>query len=434
MSRTEPLADLNWCESQVVIKAILSNGTTLRLGSATLTNVPEEDSNFYSYDAKIIKDSELRLSITQGANQMTLEAENVDKALGLTINDLSSTLLGAKVVCSKVFAPIREADIRALAPAFWYRGDNIRDVRPNEIFTQWNDLSGNGRHATGQGVFKWKPFLGRNGVLFDTSTQMSVPGSFPVAQVFAVFKTPSNVFSSAGSILGSSPSAFGFVSADNAFASPLPTSVREQGVALTSPFDLDLSVPVLANIQTNSPGTTRSYIINSLAGVRTNFVLTELIGFDTALSAAEEQTVEHILADYYGLELPYSLTIAWERKVMLVGQISQADNSEGTVNIRLLSDTAPNVAFFGARPVQTHCPLPFKSLACGYVGALTTCNKVFDSVDGCAGRNRQHRFQGLVIRGELGTVIPGGIDTTVGDDGRFWPGEYYPEIERNRAV
>jgi hypothetical protein len=214
----------------VIIKALLANGVTLRLGSAKLTNVPEADATLHSYEAKIIQDSQVKISTTRTADQMSFEAENVDKELGLTINNVATVLVGAKVICSKVFA--------------------------------------------------------------------------------------------------------------------------ESGSA---------------------PG--------------------------------------HL----------------WESKVLLTGEIASIDNTEEVVSIKIVSDTAPGVAFIASRPVQAKCPLVFKGTACGYVGSLTTCNKLYESAGGCSGRTNTHRFGGVIIKGELPEIINGDVDTTVGNGDRHGPNTTYPD-------
>jgi len=47
------------------------------------------------------------------------------------------------------------------------------------------------------------------------------------------------------------------------------------------------------------------------------------------------------------------------------------------------------------RFIRTRCRWVFKSVQCGYVGVLTTCNKAFDDADGCLGRANQDRYGGF---------------------------------------
>lgn len=118
---------------------------------------------------------------------------------------------------------------------------------------------------------------------------------------------------------------------------------------------------------------------------------------------------------------------------MLDGEVAYLDADENIGTIKIVSDTAPNVAFISNRRVQSHCPLVFKGKACGYSGVLTTCNKLYEDAGGCSGRENQHRFGGIVIRGELSRPIPGGIDTEIEDYlNRYRNGELYPDLPDGR--
>lgn len=435
MSRSNPNVDLNWCESHVIIKAVLADGTVLRLGTATLANVLESDGNEYQYIAKLTKDSELRSSITQATNQLSVGAENVDKVLGLSINNINTVLSGAKVIASKVFSNAYNMNIGEYNPKLWFSARTIKNVAPNQIVNGWTNASDGEPNATGTAILRWAKIDGKNALEFNSARTMNITDNFPLAQVFAVFKLPETNFSDSGSILGSSVPAFKFSSGTNNFTSPLPSSVRANGTELSSPYSVpNLSTTQILNVKTSNPESIRSYSINNQDGVRMNFFLSELIGFTTLLSPQEEQTVEFILSNTYGIQLPYIPSRTWESKVLLVGEIAKAEIDEGTVDINIVSDIAPNVAFLANRPLQSHCPLVYKGRACGYSGPLATCNKLYDSIDGCSGRNNQHRFGGLVIKGELPSPIVGGIDTTIGIEGRFGTDEHFPTMPRNREV
>jgi hypothetical protein len=231
MPRTSPTdVDLSFCETHVAVRLELHDGTVYRMASATLNFIDEVDGQ-YNYVAHLMKDSDVKATLTTLADQANIAAQNVDRALGLTINDPSQTISNASVTLSKVF--------------------------------------------------------------------------------------------------------------------------KQTG------------------------GT-------------------------------------------------------WDRKVLLQGVVAHVDVDENLCEIKIVSDVAPNVAFISTRSVQEKCPLIFKGRACGYVGALTTCNKIFDSQDGCAGRERQFRFGGAKDKGELDRPIRGGIDTTIGEGGgttRFPEGgnRHYPD-------
>lgn len=431
--RSQPTANLQFCETHVLVRAKLTNGTTLRLGTATLSNVPEEDNNTYSYTAKLSRDSEVLMSTTQAANQMSVEAINVDKSLGLTINDINSSLEGAQILVSKVFANPQTMNMMDFSPKVWFDSQTIKDTLPERAFSEWPDSSGNNINAFGNAILEWRKLSGQNAVRFSSTEVMTIPGNFALAQIFLVFSSPNPTFISSGSIVGSPVPAFRFASGTTHFSNPLPVAVRDNGVNLLSPYTLsNLNNVHILNIKTNNPAAIRQYLINNQDNERLNFSLGELVGFTSTLSGQNEQFVENILANKYGVDLPYTLSRNWENKVLLVGQISEVNVDEGIVTLRIVSDTAPNVAFLANRPISSHCPLVFKGVRCGYTGPLTTCNKQYDSVDGCAGRQNQHRFGGIVMKGELPGPIIGDIDTTVGQGGRFSNGEHFPDGERNR--
>ncbi len=441
MARTDPATNLTLCESHVVVKATLSDGTILRLGSATLTNVIEEDSSGYSYVAKIIRDSQLKMSSTNAADQMSVGAENVDKELGLTINDQSKSLVGAKVICSKVFAEIEnEVDVLGYSPAAYFDAGKLgvtQNLSQDDAISTWEDLSGNlhNGNTTGSIFFKRRVINGRPSVLF-SDNDMTIDGVFPVAQVFAVFRSISSVFDR-GSIVGSNSFAnrlFGFQNETTQMEAPFPRSVRKNGADLSSPFDLgDITQPIILNVKTNNPTAVRQYFINNMEGLRTGFNLSELIMFGTDLSAEDEQHIESYLARKYGVTLPYVIPRTWDSKVLMHGEISNVEASSEEVTIKIVSDIAPNVAFIAGRPVQALCPLIFKGDRCLYSGPETTCNKLYISEGGCSGRNNQHHFGGAVIKGEVGVIVHGGIDTYIGDEERYNYYGHYPDPVSGRV-
>ncbi len=349
MSRTEPSVDLNFCESHVIIKAILANGTILRLGSATLTDVIEPDTLGYAYEAKIVKDSQVRISTTRTADQMSIEAENVDKVLGLTLNDINTVLSGARVVCSKVFTNI-----------------------PTKV--------------AASGIISF-PLVPNNN---DTVAINGVVWTFKTSS-----PTGNQVL-----INGTSGSAVNLAAALT--ASKLPKVYMADYVKLTSPINRVVATYKLKGEEGNS---------------------------FTLAKSGTQITVSGATLTGGGITPK-----VWDSKVLLTGEISYAEANPETMTIKIVSDTAPNVAFISNRPVQTHCPLIFKGFACGYTGSLTTCNKVYESVDGCSGRENQERFGGAVVKGELPQIIPGDIDTDVFDiDRRGWGHRYFPDPDDGRV-
>jgi len=344
MARTEPTVNLKWCETHVVMKAILSNGTTLRLGSAKLEAISESAGSF-DYEAKITKDSQVKISTTRSADQVTLNVENVDKELGLTLNDINSTLLGAKVTCSKVFSDIAQ---------------NIK--------------------ATGQITFTGTPSNGN---------------TITIGGITFTFRTGTATGTKDILINGTSGTATNTAAKLNASTIP-PIYMAAYSAAAG-----------VVNIEYNLGGSEGNAFTLAKSGTNISLSGSTLTGGDNA-------------------------TKTWERKVLLTGEIANVDANQNEVTIKIVSDTAPNVAFISARPVQDSCPLIFKGEACGYTGILTTCNKLYESDGGCSGRNKQSRYGGIVVKGELPKVITGDIDTEVEVNNRLSIGPHYPNLVNGR--
>jgi len=88
----------------------------------------------------------------------------------------------------------------------------------------------------------------------------------------------------------------------------------------------------------------------------------------------------------------------WEHFKLLSGIVVSVVSNQATATIQCISDlyAAPAVGALGS--VSRSCRFKFKDpRTCGYSGATpTTCNKVFESADGCLGRNNQHRYGGFL--------------------------------------
>ena len=103
-------------------------------------------------------------------------------------------------------------------------------------------------------------------------------------------------------------------------------------------------------------------------------------------------------------------TGGWEWHQLLTGVLVAASANEREATFDLLSDVYAAGLVGATAPIQRKCrhvfnapdPLEPNNLAkrkgpdCGYTGLLTTCNKIFESADGCAGRDNQHRYGGVL--------------------------------------
>jgi hypothetical protein len=96
---------------------------------------------------------------------------------------------------------------------------------------------------------------------------------------------------------------------------------------------------------------------------------------------------------------------AWAHITLLSGIIVGIPSNESTATIQCISDlyAAPNVG--ALRQVAKSCQWKYKDpRTCGYTGPEPTCNKIFESPDGCLGRNNQHRYGGWLYQIDKDTL------------------------------
>lgn len=78
------------------------------------------------------------------------------------------------------------------------------------------------------------------------------------------------------------------------------------------------------------------------------------------------------------------------------GESVPVEINESAAVIEVVSDLVAAGYCVGNWTLASNCQFVFKDPAtCGYTGAETTCNKRRKSVDGCSGRNNEHRFGGM---------------------------------------
>lgn len=131
--------------------------------------------------------------------------------------------------------------------------------------------------------------------------------------------------------------------------------------------------------------------------------------------------------------------LVWEWHQLMVGTITAVTTNDREATFELLSDIYSAGLVGAVAPVQRKCRHIFnapdpsdpgnlgkrKGPDCGYTGLLPTCNKIFESPDGCLGRNNQHRYGGVLydtskdsltlpppdIGGDTGTGPGGNVDS-----------------------
>lgn len=77
------------------------------------------------------------------------------------------------------------------------------------------------------------------------------------------------------------------------------------------------------------------------------------------------------------------------------GRVTPLSVTEEIVELEIVNDLAGTGLSVAAWTLSEKCQFVFKDLNCGYTGGLTSCNKIRRSLDGCLGRNNEHRFGGM---------------------------------------
>ncbi len=97
---------------------------------------------------------------------------------------------------------------------------------------------------------------------------------------------------------------------------------------------------------------------------------------------------------------------------LLTGCVAGVEINENVARLTLISDTYAAVSVGAREQVLRQCRFQvqgeFRGTACGYSGALLTCNGLYDSADGCEGRHgtplKQAKFGGFVYIESKNTV------------------------------
>ena len=198
--------------------------------------------------------------------------------------------------------------------ALWLSADRGVTYDGSNFVSQWDDQSGNGRHAT-QGTGSQQPLYIASGlnneptIRFDGSNDsLSVSGgSFLVKQVFFVFKSITTNFNNYYAILGTpnwGDRPFLFETGGKIFHfNFFPSSVRKNKNGLTSPFSLDPITSFMAvTVNTASPNTSRSYTVGLAETTYFgNFEVAEILAYSAVLADADRDDVEDYLIGKYGL-------------------------------------------------------------------------------------------------------------------------------------
>jgi hypothetical protein len=389
MARMDPdNFDLTNGETHVAVRVVLHDGQVKRYGSAKMRAVLERDdpSARHYYEAHIQRDSDVTSSLLRVADTASVSVQNVDRQIGITLNDPAQTLTGAKVKVYKVFMP----ELPRL-PTWTLRNGFVQD--PDLSLRK---TSGGGDWATQGGSSE--SFLPAGG-----SLEFTIPGINYGEMVVGL----------------SSNSLFTFGQMEYA------VHVR-RAIDGTNAQQLRL-MEGGAQIGAWRPYSAGDPVVLHHDGLAVQFYHKGTY-VATAPTPPPGQLFVTVSANNIGDRVP-PVYIRRGNPVgheMLTGEISDMQIDEETGELKVVADLSPGVAYISTRPVQKNCPLVFKGERCGYVGPLTTCNKIYESEDGCSGRNRQHRYGGVIVRGELNRIIPGSLDMPYDYPGRFPHGGRYP--------
>lgn len=378
MGRTNPASvSLKWCETHDILKAVLPDGTIYRLGTADI----DVEGEHYVGDLKAT--GEAAQSATKSHDRVTVACQNADRVMGLTINEFSRQLVGATITFSRAF---RNVEIAWQAAAGFSLSPDMRG------------------YVTKTGATGW-------------STSLAVPISAET------FSNPATASLSYIVLSLTQAVRFGFLDANNdTWVFELNNGTIRVWVKGTERITLPAKLGDKLIITPDVTGAMHMLVErNSYNGLGVQQVTHQTFAPDINNPVINYPL--RVAVDIYdngatlgGLDIDGH---DYQRKEIMSGEIWDAPVDEEAVEITLVGELSSGLAFIADRALQSTCPLVFKGVACGYTGSLTTCNKIYDSPDGCAGRQNQHRFGGVIVRGELSRPIIGGIGEFIDPDGNL---------------
>jgi hypothetical protein len=351
---------LRWCETHELLHATLPDGTIYRLATADIV----VEGQPYVGDLKATGGA--KQSATRSHDRLTVGIQNADRVMGLTINQFSRTLVGARIVFSRAF--------RGLEVTWQPHSDYIIDPTMHG-YAMKAGTPGFGAILRSSETFG-----------FADGSEVSYLLMSTTQQVRFGFVSPSNdtwMFEIDGGMINTLVN--GVVR---------DTAVAKVGDRLRVISAQEAEITMIVERNDYNQLGTYPVISARYNDVEASYPL--VVGMD----------IYNNSDSFGGLDIEGH---AFQRKEILSGEIWDAPVDEDAVEVTLVGELSSGLAFIADRPLQSTCPLIFKGAECGYSGSHTSCNKIYDSPDGCAGRNWQHRFGGVIVRGELSRVIVGGI-------------------------
>lgn len=169
MGRSLPtLVNMAWAETHDVLFLRLPDNTVKRLGTAVMNGVPllayseitpntpvDLEVDIGNYVAHLMRSSSTRQALTQAADRVTLEVQNVDTVIGVTLNLIETTLTGAKAVFGKVFKQSNGA--WTSSPQLYGEVDDVHVDQNNATLTIVSDTAPNVSFLTNRPIQKTCP-------------------------------------------------------------------------------------------------------------------------------------------------------------------------------------------------------------------------------------------------------------------------------------
>lgn len=389
--------DLVWIETHDVAKITMLDGTVLNLGTAVV-DVPDDA----TYGASIVKPGQVRQSLTRSADQVQFDVQNVDRQLGLTLNDTAKTLVGAKIEYSRVFKKLSSLQLDTTTLQNSVGLSYVGGILTKTASTGWGN-GGASSVETIENVGDYVEFTanantdnGIFGVSHDDPDQMYNTIEFGFQPYIDAGVKRTFIILDGYNFAGGPFHDFGAWDGDTVFK-----------IAL-----VDFEDSTVLRFYKNGVTVYTSMVTPNLP-----------LRFDSAF-IFNGSSISNIVIHRGGE------ANSFKKDPLLTGEISDVYVDQEVVRITAVGDLSSGAAYVGNKPIQVDCPLVFKGVACGYVGPLSTCNKKYQHEDGCSGRNNQHRYGGVIVKGELTQPIySGDFDGDINDwrrrGGEFWPDPPY---------
>lgn len=203
----------------------------------------------------------------------------------------------------------------------WLNAGSLWWMADGAAVQKWKDQSGFKNHAL-QPSSPSRPTINKKGgpgglpvVMTGGGQYLEVGGNFPVAHVAAVFRAPGVVWGDYGAALGVTQGSDALqgnlrtylfrTGATDLHNDPYPVSVRKNGAALSSPFDLaPTNSFMLTSIAVAGPEKWRGYQVGASEGFNdAHLEIAEIVASYPMPSAAEIGFIEKYLAKKYGITL-----------------------------------------------------------------------------------------------------------------------------------